>query len=131
MNTTQNNLCSPKFLDGNPAPAIDVMRKHWERERAGILNDARAKVRAEVRNEFCDAFGVEKDESSDDEGGGSITLKFPEGWTEEQAESFAENCLDLDLSYRDGGPGRYFQQGGVGTSDEGIIFLGMRWGLDI
>jgi len=126
------NTINPQILDGKGAASVaEVLRKDWMKRHAQVVIDAKAAQLQAVRDEACKAFGVICDESKDDEGGGSITLQFPKGWTEEQAERFAENYLDLDLSYRYGGPGRYFQSGGVGTSDSGVIFLGMRWGLDI
>lgn len=129
--TTQNLKVSPTFFDKDRTSVIAIMRRHFEDQHAEILNEAKRALREAVRTEWCAMFEVEREERSDDEGGGSVSLTFPAGWTEDQATWFASQCLDLDLSTRYGGPGRYFQDGGVGTNDDGIVTLGMRWGLDI
>ena len=122
------DLCNPNTL--KPA-VMDVMRKHWMDCHAHIVRDAKAEQLRLVREEWCRAYGVEKDEQSDDEGGGSITLVFPKGWTEDQATTFASDCLDMALHSSYGGAGRYFQDSGIGTNDDGIVSIGVRWGLDI
>ena len=129
MNKNINQHVVPQIVESNHV--IAVMRQHLMEEHAQIVRDAKKTQLAKVRDEFCMAFGVEKAESTDDEGGGSITLRFPLGWNEDQAETFAANCLDLDLSHRDGGAGQYFQCGGVSTDNTGIVWLGMSWGFDI
>lgn len=130
--TTQNITVSPKFFDEDHTSAVAIMRRHFEDRHAEIVNEAKRALREKVRGEWCAMFGVEREERSDDEGGGSVSLTFPKGWTEDQATAFASQCLDLDLSRHYGGPGRYFQDGGVGTNpDTGMVHLSMRWGLDI
>jgi hypothetical protein len=112
--------------------ALDAMRQYWGRQRDYILDEAKAKIRDEIRGEFCKAFGVKREEESDGEGGGSVQLHFPVDWTEDDAVRFAEDCLALDLSNRDGGPGRYFQQVDIAEYvDDDHIGIYIRWGLDI
>lgn len=130
MSTTE--AINPSVLDNTAL--IDAIRSHWEVKHAQIVTEARAVQRKIVRDEFCNAFNVGCVELKDDDydGGGSITLTFPPDWTEPQAETFATDCLDLDLSERSSGPGRYFQNGGIGRHvDTGEIYISMCWGLDI
>lgn len=129
MTTNTPARIGPAIL--SHAHVLDHLRQGWEAEHAHILTEAKAQLREAVRSEFCRAFNVVRDENRDDDGGGSITLRFPEGWTEDEATEFAERCLDIDCSYHYGGPGRYFQSGGVGTNTDGTVTLSMRWGLDI
>lgn len=128
---TTRNIVSPKFFDVDHTSAIAVVRESLEQKHVHHLMEAKAAIREAVRAEFCEMFGVERTERPNDDGGGSIILRFPKGWTEDQATAFATDCLDIDCSYRYGGPGRYFQSGGVGTGDDGTVVLNMFWGMDI
>lgn len=112
--------------------AIKVMRDHFEGQHAHILTEAQAKVREAVRAQFCEMFNVAREELSDDEGGGSVSLEFPPDWTEDQATHFAYHFLDLDLGEHYGGPGRFFQNSYIGRKcPTGEVVISVRWGLDI
>lgn len=114
------------------ADVIKTMRAHFETVHAGIMLDAKAVLRDKVREEFCEAFNVAREERTDDDGGGSVSLTFPPDWTEDQATRFASDFLDLDLgsSYR--GPGAYFQNSRISRLNAtGEVFIGISWGLDI
>lgn len=129
---TQELKVTPRFFDNDNMEAVTIMRRHLESQHAYIMTEAKAKLREAVRTRFCEMFGVKREEQRDDEGGGSIGLEFPEGWTEDQATAFAEQCLDMDCSYRYGGPGRYFQSGGIWTNpNTNRVAISMYWGLDI
>lgn len=126
-------LTSVHFLAVNGSKAYETMDQHIRDQFRHILDDAkRAHLRA-VRDEWCRMFDIEKEESSDGEGGGRVSLTFPVGreWTEESATTFAQDILALDLSARYGGPGRYFQNSGIGITNDGGISIWVNWGLDI
>jgi hypothetical protein len=136
MNDTNkgNNMTTthadPKVLDNDNVLAC--MRDYWLQQHSQIVRDAKAQQLAKVRDEFCTAFGVTKEEDSDGEGGGSVQLNFPVGWTIEQAEQFAWHCLDLSLAEVYHGPGRYFSRADIGEHvDDGHPMIYVYWGLDI
>jgi len=110
-----------------------VMDDHFRSEAAHFLTEAKKQVEDKVRGDWCDTFDIKREENSDDEGGGSVRLEFPaeRGWTEELATQFASNILSLDLGTRYGGPGRYFQDSGAFTRDDGAVLISVSWGLDI
>lgn len=128
--TNTKDAIEPKILDH--LHVIEHLRESWMRDHANIITEAkRAQLKA-VRAEFCSAFNVGCEESSDDDGGGSITVTCPPDWTEEQAEAFAVHCLDMDLSSRYRGPGCWYQNSGIGRhNDTGEVIISVSWGLDI
>ena len=116
----------------NSGNALTSLRTSYEAKHRHIIDEAKAKVLKLSRNEMCEDFNVECIEGNDDEGGGSIALKFPPDWSEEQAECFASRFLDLDLNTVYRGAGQYFQNSGIGRHvDTGEIFISVSWGLDI
>lgn len=116
----------------NSGDALASLRSSYEAKHRHLLSEAKAKVLKLSRDAMCEDFNVGCIEDGDDEGGGSIALKFPPDWSEEQAERFASNFLDLDLSTIYRGAGRYFQDSGIGRHvDTGEIFISVSWGLDI
>jgi hypothetical protein len=130
--STQELHVSPKFFDGVVnLDAIDSMRDHLKQQHEDIVREAKAAQLKAVREEFCNMFGVVAEETKDDEGGGSISLRFPLGWNEDQATEFALHCMDLDLSNIYRGPGKFFQNAGIATHSDGYPMISVEWGLDI
>lgn len=116
----------------NTGKALESLRTSYEAKHRHLLSEAKAKVLKLSRDDMCEDFNVGCIENTDDEGGGSIALKFPPDWSEEQAECFAAQFLDLDLSTQNRGAGQYFQDSGIGRhADTGEIFISVSWGWDI
>ena len=112
--------------------ALASLRSSYEAKHRHVIDEAKAKVLKLSRDAMCADFNVGCDEHRDDEGGGSITLTFPPDWSQGQAERFAVDFLDLDLSSTFRGAGQYFQNSGTGRNiDTGEIIISVSWGLDI
>ena len=114
------------------ADALASLRDSYTRKHQHILTEARKQVLKLSRDSMCADFNVGCEESHDDDGGGHVTLTFPPDWSEEQAERFAVDFLDLDLSSTYRGAGQWFQNSGMGRSNAtGEIIISVSWGLDI
>lgn len=110
-----------------------IFREDAEKKNKEIIREAEKAFDLANRKSICEMIGAEYKQNSDDEGGGSISIIFPEnlGWDSEKATDFAFHTLNLDLGNSYGGPGQFFKDGNYsGTQDKNpSIFL--RWGLDI
>lgn len=108
---------------------VEHMRRHFVKEHSYLVQDAKTEVAKRVRQDFCDAFNVILIESHADESG-CLQLEFPLSWSEGAAEKFASQYLDLDLSNKYGGPGRYFQSCST-TKSKNALVVSCTWGMDI
>ncbi len=112
--------------------ALASLLSSYEAKHRHVTDEAKREVLRLSRDDMCSDFNVEMIETSDDEGGGSINLKFPPDWHTDQAERFASDFLGIDLSERGYTAGAYFQRAGIGRHvDTGELFVSVRWGLDI
>jgi len=109
-----------------------LMTAEFKKRHAHILREAEQQVAQAVMVEWTKLCGIKADQYDDEEGGGWLSLQFPEGWTVDDAEKFVSVALgEVALRSYSGGAGKPFCQYAVGPIEGGGLVLSWRYGMDI